>query len=73
MPSRSRRLALRREALSALSTYEMEAVAAGASPTWQPSCMNDCLTLDRCPTVPVRECKIYVVSLPDTSILEGTA
>lgn len=58
---RTRRLALRRESLNALTTPEMEALAAGVpSPTWQPSCMNDCLSLDRCPTLPIRDCPIYV-------------
>lgn len=73
MPSHSRRLVLRREALAALTTTEMEAVAAGiASPTWSPSCMNDCISLDRCPTLPLRDCPIYI-AVPITTILEGTA
>lgn len=73
MPSRSRRLTLRREALAALTTREMESVAAGVpSPTWQSSCMNDCVSLDRCPTLPIRDCKIYL-DAPATTVLEGTA
>lgn len=73
MNGRSRRLALRRETLSPLTTPEMEALAAGLpSPTWHPSCMNNCVSLDQCPTLPVRDCKIYV-AVTITTILEGTA
>lgn len=67
-----RRLALRRESLTPLTTTELDAVAGGDSPTWQPSCMNNCASLDKCPTIPIRECKIYL-AVPITTVLEGTA
>ena len=71
MPSRTRRLALRRESLTLLTSNEMDAVA-GGSPTWQPSCMNNCISLDRCPTIPIRDCPIYI-AYPVTATVEGTA
>ncbi|HEX8002709.1 MAG TPA: hypothetical protein VF519_08435 [Mycobacteriales bacterium] len=66
---RTRRLALRRETLTALTTPDLEALAGGVpSPTWQPSCMNDCVSLDRCPTLPIRDCPIYIVAPTTTAV-----
>ena len=62
----TRRLGLRREALAELTAGEM-AVVAGASVS--PSCYDctryncptldgNCLSIDRCPSIPIRDCPI---------------
>lgn len=61
----TRTLSLRREALADLSTEELGTVA-GASVS--PSCVDctryncptfqTCLSLDRCPSIPIRDCPI---------------
>ena len=50
-----RTLVLRREALAELTTADLTRVAGG----WTPAChitLDTCLSLDECPTIPLRNC-----------------
>lgn len=49
-------LHLRREALSELDDGQLESVAGGLTgPTCMPTCQS-CLSLHRCPSVPITDC-----------------